>query len=45
VRDWLEAVRIDGKPWGKKAPAPRLPPEVIARTSERYEAALAALTR
>ena len=45
VRDWLEAVRIDGKPWGKKAPAPPLPPEVIARTSERYAAALAALTR
>jgi len=45
VRDWLEAVRIDGKLWGKKAPAPALPPEVIARTSERYEAALAALTR
>jgi phosphoribosylaminoimidazole-succinocarboxamide synthase len=45
VRDWLEAVRIDGKPWGKKAPAPALPPDVIARTSERYEAALAALTR
>ena len=45
VRDWLEAVRIDGQPWGKKAPAPPLPPEVIARTSERYAAALAALTR
>jgi phosphoribosylaminoimidazole-succinocarboxamide synthase len=45
VRDWLEAVRIDGRPWNKKAPAPPLTPEVIARTAERYEAALAALTR
>jgi phosphoribosylaminoimidazole-succinocarboxamide synthase len=45
VRDWLEAVRIDGKPWPKKAPAPPLTPEVIGRTAERYEAALAALTR
>jgi phosphoribosylaminoimidazole-succinocarboxamide synthase len=45
VRDWLEAVRIDGKPWAKKAPAPPLTPEVIGRTAERYEAALAALTR
>jgi phosphoribosylaminoimidazole-succinocarboxamide synthase len=45
VRDWLEAVRIDGKPWNKKAPAPPLTDEVIARTAERYEAALAALTR
>jgi phosphoribosylaminoimidazole-succinocarboxamide synthase len=45
VRDWLEAVRIDGRPWNKKAPAPPLTPEVIARTAERYEAALSALTR
>ncbi len=44
VRDWLEAVRIEGKPWNKKAPAPPLTPDVIARTSERYAAALAALT-
>jgi phosphoribosylaminoimidazole-succinocarboxamide synthase len=31
VRDWLEA-----SGWDKKAPAPRLPAEVIARTSEKY---------
>lgn len=44
VRDWLEAVRIDGQPWGKKAPAPALPPEVIAHTVQKYEEALQRLT-
>ena len=38
VRDWLESVRIDGKPWPKTAPAPALPPEVIAQTAESYRA-------
>jgi phosphoribosylaminoimidazole-succinocarboxamide synthase len=40
VRDWLEAVRIDGKPWGKKPPAPKLPDEVIAKTAAKYREAL-----
>jgi phosphoribosylaminoimidazole-succinocarboxamide synthase len=31
VRDWLET-----QPWNKKHPGPSLPPEVLARTSERY---------
>jgi phosphoribosylaminoimidazole-succinocarboxamide synthase len=31
VRDWLEA-----SGWDKTAPAPSLPPDVIARTSEKY---------
>ncbi|MFT4190161.1 MAG: phosphoribosylaminoimidazolesuccinocarboxamide synthase [Comamonas sp.] len=44
VRDWLEAVRIDGQPWPKTAPAPTLPAEVIARTTEKYQEALARLT-
>ena len=44
VRDWLEQVRIDGKPWNKRAPAPTLPPEVIARTVARYREALSRLT-
>ena len=39
VRDYLETLD-----WDKKAPAPRLPPEVIARTSEKYREALARLT-
>jgi phosphoribosylaminoimidazole-succinocarboxamide synthase len=40
VRDWLEAVRIDGRPWNKKAPAPALPAEVIAATAAKYREAL-----
>ena len=43
LRDWLEQVRIDGLPWGKKPPAPPLPGEVIAATVERYRAAATAL--
>ncbi len=44
LRDWLEAVRIDGKPWGKKAPAPNLPQEVIEQTAAKYREALSRLT-
>ena len=44
VRDWLEQVRIDGKPWGKTPPAPRVPNEVIARTAAKYQEALTRLT-
>jgi phosphoribosylaminoimidazole-succinocarboxamide synthase len=44
LRDWLETARIDGRPWNKKAPAPTLPPEVIAATAERYRSAAAQLT-
>jgi phosphoribosylaminoimidazole-succinocarboxamide synthase len=40
VRDWLERVRIDGVAWNKRAPAPRLPLEVIDRTAERYREAM-----
>jgi len=39
VRDWLEA-----SGWDKKAPAPKLPPEVIAKTAEKYREALTRLT-
>ena len=39
VRDWLEA-----SGWNKKPPAPKLPPEVIARTAEKYREALTRLT-
>ena len=39
VRDYLETLA-----WDKKAPGPRLPAEVIARTSEKYREALARLT-
>jgi len=39
VRDWLEA-----SGWNKQAPAPTLPPEVIAKTAEKYREALTRLT-
>ncbi|MBN8510470.1 MAG: phosphoribosylaminoimidazolesuccinocarboxamide synthase [Burkholderiales bacterium] len=44
LRDWLEAVRIDGRPWDKRAPAPALPDEVIRGTAARYAEALRVLT-
>lgn len=40
VRDWLEQVRVDGAPWNKRAPAPRLPVEVVDATSAKYREAL-----
>jgi phosphoribosylaminoimidazole-succinocarboxamide synthase len=45
VRDWLESTSVDGRPWNKKPPAPPLPAQVIAQTSERYQEALRCLTR
>jgi phosphoribosylaminoimidazole-succinocarboxamide synthase len=39
VRDYLETLD-----WNKRAPGPKLPPEVIARTSDKYREALARLT-
>ena len=44
VRDWLEQVRIDGRPWDKTPPAPHLPKEVIERTAGKYREALERLT-
>lgn len=43
LRDWLESVRIDGRPWNKTPPAPPLPPEVIERTAAKYREALTRL--
>jgi phosphoribosylaminoimidazole-succinocarboxamide synthase len=40
VRDYLETLD-----WNKKAPGPHLPPNIIARTSEKYGEALQRLTR
>ncbi|HKZ74404.1 MAG TPA: phosphoribosylaminoimidazolesuccinocarboxamide synthase [Steroidobacteraceae bacterium] len=39
VRDYLETLD-----WDKRAPGPRLPPEIIAKTSEKYREALQRLT-
>ncbi|CAM2141073.1 Phosphoribosylaminoimidazole-succinocarboxamide synthase [Pararobbsia alpina] len=39
VRDWLET-----QPWGKTAPAPKLPDEVVEKTAAKYREALERLT-
>ena len=39
VRDYLESIH-----WDKQPPAPRLPQEIIQRTSEKYREALARIT-
>ncbi|MES2296442.1 MAG: phosphoribosylaminoimidazolesuccinocarboxamide synthase [Pseudomonadota bacterium] len=39
VRDWLET-----QPWNKKAPAPRVPQDVLDQTSAKYAEALRLLT-
>jgi phosphoribosylaminoimidazole-succinocarboxamide synthase len=39
VRDYLETLD-----WNKKAPGPHLPPQIIARTSQKYREALTRLT-
>ncbi len=43
VRDWLEAARVNGQPWNKRAPAPALPAEVIDKTAAKYREALTRL--
>jgi len=40
LRDYLETLD-----WNKRAPGPKLPADVIRRTSEKYEEALVRLTR
>lgn len=44
VRDWLEAAQVDGQPWNKQAPAPKLPADVIEKTAAKYREALQRLT-
>jgi phosphoribosylaminoimidazole-succinocarboxamide synthase len=39
VRDWLET-----QPWGKTAPGPELPPDVVAGTRARYVEAFERIT-
>jgi phosphoribosylaminoimidazole-succinocarboxamide synthase len=41
LRDWLESVTIDGKPWDKRAPAPEMPQSIIKNTASRYSEAAA----
>ncbi len=44
VRDWLEQAKVNGKLWDKKAPAPRVPQEVVEKTAAKYREALQRLT-
>ncbi|MGD9832241.1 MAG: phosphoribosylaminoimidazolesuccinocarboxamide synthase [Piscinibacter sp.] len=44
VRDWLESVRVDGRLWNKRSPAPTLHSDIVALSTKRYQIALHALT-
>ncbi len=44
VRDWLEQVQVDGRPWDKTPPAPVLPQVVIEKTAAKYREAFERLT-
>ena len=43
LRDWLETAKVNGQPWDKAPPAPRLPREVIEKTAAKYQEALTRL--
>jgi phosphoribosylaminoimidazole-succinocarboxamide synthase len=43
LRDWLERVTVDGEAWNKRAPAPNMPTDVVATTSDCYRAAISSL--
>ena len=43
LRDWLETAQVNGKPWDKTPPSPRLPREVIDKTAAKYQEALTRL--
>ena len=43
LRDWLETAQVNGKPWDKTPPSPRLPREVIEKTAAKYQEALTRL--
>ncbi len=43
VRDWLESATVGGRPWDKRAPAPRLPTTVVEHTAARYQEAMKCL--
>ncbi|HXD04969.1 MAG TPA: phosphoribosylaminoimidazolesuccinocarboxamide synthase [Burkholderiaceae bacterium] len=44
VRDWLEQARVEGQPWNKRAPAPALPADVVAKTAAKYREAFEVMT-
>ena len=44
IRDWLETAQVNGRPWDKRPPAPRLPAEIAAESAARYAEACRWLT-
>ncbi|OYU42859.1 MAG: phosphoribosylaminoimidazolesuccinocarboxamide synthase [Burkholderiales bacterium PBB4] len=40
LRDWLEQAEVNGRPWDKKAPAPKMPVLVVENTKSKYSEAL-----
>ena len=44
LRDWLEQAEVNGQPWDKRAPAPRMPVNVIENTHSKYIEALSKIT-
>ncbi|MDQ2928871.1 MAG: phosphoribosylaminoimidazolesuccinocarboxamide synthase [Pseudomonadota bacterium] len=45
VRDWLEAVSVDGRSWNKSPPAPPLPEDVVRSTAASYALVASRLMR
>jgi len=43
LRDWLETAKVNGQPWDKTPPAPRLPKDVIEKTAAKYQEAMTRL--
>jgi phosphoribosylaminoimidazole-succinocarboxamide synthase len=43
LRDWLETAQVNGQPWDKTPPSPRLPRDVIEKTAAKYQEALTRL--
>jgi phosphoribosylaminoimidazole-succinocarboxamide synthase len=43
LRDWLTAIDVDGQPWNRKTPPPRLSEAIISKTTKRYSEALKCL--
>jgi phosphoribosylaminoimidazole-succinocarboxamide synthase len=43
LRDWLETAQVNGQPWDKSPPSPRLPREIIEKTAAKYQEALTRL--
>jgi phosphoribosylaminoimidazole-succinocarboxamide synthase len=45
IRDWLETVEVDGRPWDKKWPGPEVPKRIVNELNRAYGAAVLALER